>query len=103
ANPVWIQATGTNNWTFATPTLNDHTAYTIVARAASPSGQVQSVFILGSSSFTVVIDQTNPSAVITPLPAQNISYHRANIGLSRNSSLFGGTASDGGALASGVK
>src|ERR1019366_9314376 len=107
--PYFLNATGTTNWTYpgsaslltALQSSGDHAQYVFVASATALSGLTQSVFAVGTSSFTLTYDKTAPTASIGVPTANNLSYKRANIG--QGASLLSGASSDTGPLASGVK
>src|SRR5262249_14124078 len=78
-----------------------HLQYVFVTSATALSGLTQSVFSLGSSSFTLTFDKTAPTATISLPTANNLAFRRALIG--HAGSFFSGNSSDTGPLASLVK
>jgi hypothetical protein len=106
AAPYFLNVTGATAWSYAgsanlASALADHAQYVFVTSAAAPSGLIQSVFTVGSSSFTLIYDHTSPSASITVPAAATPAFRRAAIG--QSASLFSGNSSDSGLFASGVK
>src|SRR6185437_1448383 len=103
AQPYFLSAGGGSSWSYSSGnlTFSDHTVYTIVARAAAPSGQTQSVYAAPGSSVTVTVDKTAPTTSVSAPPAQGASYKPADIG--QGGSLLAGTAADAGPSASGPK
>src|SRR5581483_1924186 len=111
SSPNSFTVSGTTNWTYdpgpgTLATLmgvqGNHSQFTIAVRAVSPSNLTQSVFALGASSFPVTIDTTAPTAAITPLPVNGISYQPANSGQGTVPGPFlGGSSSDAGPQPSG--
>ena len=83
--------------------LTDNNRYIILVQAQDLAGNIQTIFNAGISSVTITVDETNPSAIITPVPVNGGSYQPANIGESASGTSFHGTNTDPNPLHSGVQ
>ena len=112
STPSFVSVTTSSSnatlWTYApsnfSSKFHDHQQYTIVAQATDVAGNSQQTFVTGTSSKTIIIDQTPPIVTFTPgaPPVAGFSYMPTQIGKSLTTSRISGTASDPGLFASGV-
>ena len=103
--PVTTLTSGATQWTYTAGgildgKLIDGFKCTVVARSSDVASNRQSIFNLGTSSCSFVMDKTPPNLSLSAPPLNGSSYKPANIGKSASSSLINGTDSDSG---SGVK
>jgi len=77
STPSWIPVTylapSTTFWAFTAGgsldgKLSGDTKYTLVAQAIDLTGIAQSVFVLNTSSFTILKDNVNPNTPYSPSP-----------------------------------
>src|SRR5207302_4953063 len=106
--PVTTLSPNATYWTFTAGgtldgKLTGDAKYTLVAQATDLSNISQSVFVLNTSSFTILKDNVAPNAPLITFPANTQSYQPAAVGHIGNATQLRGTASDAGVNPSGIK